>query len=51
MTIAELPGTRAETSDIVTSVSDPDPDWIWIQLGQWIRIWIRIQDDKNDPQK
>ncbi len=27
----------------------PDPDWIQIQLGQWIRI--RIQEGKNDPQK
>jgi hypothetical protein len=30
------------------SVSDPDPDWIWlryvpIQSGQWIRIRIRIR--------
>jgi len=27
----------------------PDPDWIRIQSGQWIRI--RIQEGKNDPQK
>ncbi len=33
-----------------TRVSDPDPDWIRIQSGQWIRIWIRIQEGKNDPQ-
>jgi hypothetical protein len=32
-----------------TSVSDPDPDWIRIQSGQW--IWIRIQEGKNDPTK
>jgi hypothetical protein len=24
-----------------TSVSDPDPDWIRIESGQWIRIQIR----------
>ncbi len=30
-------------------IRDPDPSWIWIQSGQWIRI--RIQEDKKDPQK
>ncbi len=30
-------------------VVDPDPDWIRIQSGLWIRI--RIQEGKNDPQK
>ncbi len=25
-------------------VSDPDPDWIRIQSGQWIRIRIRDPD-------
>ncbi len=25
-----------------TRVSDPDPDWIRIQSGQWILIWIGI---------
>jgi hypothetical protein len=37
----------------VARVADPDPDWILIQLGQWIRIRIRvrIQEGKNDPQK
>jgi len=34
---------------------DPDPYWIRIQSGQWIRIRIRIrnpdQEGKNDPQK
>ncbi len=31
------------------SAPDPrlDPDWIWIQSGQW----IRIQEGENDPQK
>jgi hypothetical protein len=28
-------------------VADPDPDWIRIESGQW----IRIQEGKNDPQK
>jgi hypothetical protein len=32
-----------------SSVVDPDPDWIRIQVGPWIRI--RIQEGKNDPQK
>jgi hypothetical protein len=32
-----------------TRVSDPDPDWMRIQSGPWIRI--RIQEGKNDPQK
>ncbi len=30
-----------------TSVSDPDPDCIRIQSGQWILIWIRNLD--QDP--
>ncbi len=30
-----------------TRVVDPDPDWIRIQSG----LWIRIQEGKNDPQK
>ncbi len=34
---------------VVNRVSDPDPDWIRFQSGQWIRI--RIQEGKNDPQK
>ncbi len=28
-------------------VADPDPNWIRIQLDQWIRIRIRIQEDKT----
>jgi hypothetical protein len=28
-------------------VADPDPNWIRIQSGQW----IRIQERKNEPQK
>jgi hypothetical protein len=28
---------------------EPDPYWIRIQSGLWIRI--RIQEGKNDPQK
>ncbi len=38
---------------MMTSVVDPDPEpdpyWIRIQSGLWIRI--RIQEGKNDPQK
>jgi hypothetical protein len=30
-------------------VADPDPNWIRIQSGQWIRI--RIQEGKNYPKK
>jgi hypothetical protein len=29
---------------ISVSVSDLDPDWIWIQSGQWIRIRNRNPD-------
>jgi hypothetical protein len=53
---------------LITRVADPypDPDWIRIQSGQWIRIrnldpdsqsgsgfaiWIRIHEGKNDPLK
>ncbi len=32
---------------VKSSVSDLDTDWIWLQSGQW----IRIQEDKDDPQK
>jgi len=32
---------------MVGSVSDPYPDWIWIQSGPWIRI--RIQNPDPDP--
>jgi hypothetical protein len=35
------------SSLVGTSVVDPDPDWIRIQLGPW----IRIQTGKNGPQK
>jgi hypothetical protein len=34
---------------IKKETTQTDPDWIWIQSGQWIRI--RIQGGKNDPQK
>jgi hypothetical protein len=30
-------------------VSDPDPDLIRIQSGQWIRIRIRNSDPDPDP--
>jgi len=32
---------------LLGSVADPDPDWIRIQRGPW----IRIGESKNDPQK
>jgi hypothetical protein len=32
---------------VKTSFVDPDPNWIQIQSGQW----IRIQEGKNDPQE
>ena len=48
--LRQLPGYRR---GLKTRVADPDPypdpDWIRIQSGQWIRI--RIQEGKNDPQK
>jgi hypothetical protein len=31
-------------------VSDPDPYWIRIQSGQWIRIRIRIRNSDPDPE-
>jgi hypothetical protein len=34
-----------------TIVSNPDPDWIRIQSGQWIRILIQNPEGRNDPQK
>jgi hypothetical protein len=30
-------------------VADPDPNWIRIQPGQWIRIGIRIRNPDSDP--
>jgi hypothetical protein len=39
-------------SDVaVGSVSDLDPDWIQIQLGQWIRKRIRNPDPDPGRQK
>jgi hypothetical protein len=28
-------------TDILSSVVDPDLDWIWIQCGPWNRVWIQ----------
>ncbi len=46
-----LPPPQKERFHTVTrvsgSVSDPDPDWIWIQSGQ--RIWIRNPEQDPDP--
>jgi hypothetical protein len=36
---------------IKISVSDPDPYWIRIQSGQWIRIRIRNPDPDPGGQK
>jgi hypothetical protein len=33
------------------SVSDQDPDWIRIQSGQWIRIWIREPDPDPNSER
>jgi hypothetical protein len=33
------------------SVVDPDLDWIRNQWCTWIRIQIRIQEEKKDPLK
>jgi hypothetical protein len=38
-----------EKERIKGSVVDPDPDWIRIERGPWIRI--QIQEGKNDSQK
>ncbi len=35
------------STSVYSSVSDPD--WILIQSGQWIRIWIRIRNPDPDP--
>jgi hypothetical protein len=35
---------RRKKERLIFSVSDPDPDWVRIQSGQWIRI--RIQEGK-----
>ncbi len=35
--------------DAKFSVLDPDPGWIRIQSGQWIRIRIRNPDPDPDP--
>ncbi len=42
---------RLSIRTVLCSVSDPDPDWIRIQLGQCVRIRIRIREGKNDSQK
>jgi hypothetical protein len=33
-----------------SSAVDPDPDWIRIQWGPWIRIRIRIRNPDPSPQ-
>jgi hypothetical protein len=38
-------------SSVSRSVSNPDPDWVRIQSGQWIRIRIRNPDPDPGGQK
>jgi hypothetical protein len=38
-----------EVRHLVSRVADPDPDWIRIQSGQWIRIRIHILNPDPDP--
>ncbi len=33
----------------IASVVDPDPDWILIQCGPWIRMRIRIRNPDPEP--
>ncbi len=42
---------RTELGDGKSRVADPDPDWIRIQSGQWIRIRIRNPDPDPGGQK
>jgi hypothetical protein len=42
-----VPRALPENKDNFSRVSDPDPDWIRIQSGQWIRI--RNPDPDPDP--
>jgi hypothetical protein len=43
-------GSVSESTDL-RRVSDPDPDWIRIQSGPWIRIRIRNPDPDPGGQK
>ncbi len=36
---------------VSSSVMDPDPDWILIQWGSWIRVQIRNPDPDPRGQK
>jgi hypothetical protein len=38
---------RDSPKTLDSSVVDPDPVWVWIQWGPW----IRIQEGKNDHKK
>jgi hypothetical protein len=42
---------ETDTGELLSRVSDPDPDWIRIQSGQWIRILIRNPDPDPGGQK
>jgi cell shape-determining protein MreC len=39
----------ATSAQVLTGVADPDPDWIRIQSGQWIRIRNPDPGGQNDP--
>ncbi len=49
--LLDLPGTVLAKVFLSSRVSDPDPDWIRIQSGQWIRIGIRNPDPDPGGQK
>ncbi len=46
LAIACLQKNKTESSTSIGRVSDPDPDWIRIQSGLWIRNRIRIRRQK-----
>jgi hypothetical protein len=52
--LSQFDGTESKVIFyFLLSVSDPDPDWIRFNKvsGSGFGIRIRIQEDKNDPQK
>jgi hypothetical protein len=47
--VISLPAASQDPRYIPSRVVDPDPKWIRIQSGQWIRIRTRIRDPDPDP--
>jgi hypothetical protein len=47
----KLSNYKFYTHFVKIRVADPDPDWIRIQSGQWIRIRIRNPDPDPGGQK